>query len=242
MRARLGLACVRLLNPAFMTIHPTGIEEADEEIGLHSISLFGSVFESQWRVPSFAAYCEGIDSRPIYAEFRKLLQTLSWLRGGRPKPQILKVPQFTQDLDAVLQIFPDARLICLDRPEAALVASSASLVRNQMGLQSASVDPHWIGAEWCRKIALRRQRTAVARATTNAPQLDLSYEAMNRDWRGEMARIYRFLNLPLDLATEQRMASYLCRSRAARLARHRYSLADFGLTTNSSGQVVPAAA
>jgi hypothetical protein len=145
-------------------------------------------------------------------------------------------------LDAVIETFPDARLICLNRPEAALVASSASLVRNQMMLQSASVDPQWIGAEWCRKIALRRRRSALARAHTSVPQLDLSYEAMGRDWQGEMARVYQFLHLPLDLATEQRMAAYIRRSRSARLERHRYSLAEFGLTTGSSGEVIPAAA
>lgn len=242
LRGRLGLACVRLLNPDFTTIHPTGVEEADEEIGLTSVSLFGSVFESQWRVPSFAAHCEAADTRPVYAEFRRLLQTLSWLRGGEPRPQILKVPQFTQDLPAVLAAFPDARLICLDRPEAALVASSASLVRNQMALQSDAVDPHWIGAEWHRKIALRRERTAKARVMTDVPQLDLSFEAMNADWSGEMRRVYRFLSLPLEAATELRMAGYVQRSRRQRLDRHRYTLEEFGLTAGSGGEVVPAAA
>lgn len=239
-RGRLGLACVRLLNPAFTTIHPTSVGEADEEIGLHSVSLFGSVFEAQWRVPSFAAHCEAIDARPVYAEFRRLVQTLGWLRGGDPQPQILKVPQFTQDLGAVLASFPDARLICLDRPDAALVASSASLVRNQMTLQSDAVDPHWIGAEWHRKIRLRRERMARERAGSIAPQLDLSYEAMNEDWRGEIARVYGFLDLPLDPATEQRMTAYMRRSRSAGLERHQYSLAEFGLTTSGRGEVIPA--
>lgn len=241
LRGALGLASVRLLNPGFLTIHPTGVGEAEEEIGLHSVSLWASVFESQWRVPGFAAHCETADARPVYAEFRRLIQTLAWLRGGPPRPQVLKVPQFTQDLDALLEVFPDARLICLDRPEAALVASSASLVRNQMVLQSDAVDARWIGAEWLRKIRLRRERTERARMLAKVPQIDVSFDAMNGDWRGEMRRVYAFLGLPWTGEVERRMARYVRRSRAG-LAHHRYGLAEFGLAETGGDEVVPAAA
>ncbi len=54
LRAWLALRCARWLNPAFGTIHPTGTTQPDEEIGLHNISIFGSAFEAQWRIPSFA--------------------------------------------------------------------------------------------------------------------------------------------------------------------------------------------
>lgn len=226
-----GLLAARLINPGFSAIHPTSPASPDEEIGLFSLALYGATLESQWRIPSFARHCEALDTRPIYAEFRKLLQTLSWLRGDNgTRPYILKVPQFTQDLASLLQVFPDARLICLDRPFDALVASSASLVRNQMAVQSDDVDPHWIGREWAGKIALRQARTRAVRARSNIPQIDLSFQAMNSDWRGEMRRVYRFLEMPLERVVEARMERYLARSRKHKLDRHSYSLAEFGLT------------
>jgi hypothetical protein len=229
LRGWVALRCARLLNPQFDLVHPTGVAQADEEIGLHSISLFGSAFEAQWRVPRFAAHGEALDAEPIYRDFKRLLQTLAWLRRDRgDRPWVLKVPQFTQDLDALLAVFPDARLVCLDRDPAALVASSASLVHGQMRMQSDQVDPHWIGREWLRKVALRHRRTHAARRRADVPQVDVAFTAMNEDWRREMHRVYDMLGVPLTPAVEARMARFVTARRHDRLGGHRYDLADYG--------------
>jgi hypothetical protein len=236
LRGWLGLCSARVLNPAFDTIHPTRWNAADEEIGLQSVSIFGSAFEAQWRVPAYCAAVEADDGIGVYAEFRQLLQTIAWLRGeGASRPWILKVPQFSQDLAAVLHTFPDARLICLHRDLRQVIASSASLVRNQMAIQSAHVDPHWIGHEWSRKVALREERTAAARARSDVPQIDVAFEDVDREWEGEMARVYRMLDLPLPPAVIARMRDYTDRSRSGRHARHHYRADEFGLPASTKG-------
>ena len=240
-RGWLALRVARWLNPEFDIIHPTGTGQPDEEIGFHNIAIFGAAFEAQWRVPGFAAACETMDTRPVYAEFRRLLQTVAWLRRERgDRPWILKVPQMTQDLDSVLATFPDARLVCLDRPAAALVASSASLVRNQMQVQSNAVDPHWIGREWLRKVQLRQRRTADARNRFDGPQIDVTFDEIGADWRGTMRRVYGMLGMPLLPEVEARMERYLARKRHRRLADHLYSLEDFGLTEDDVAAGLPA--
>ncbi len=231
LRGWIALRAARWLNPDFDVIHPTGTAQPDEEIGFHNIAIFGSAYEAQWRVPSFAGACETMDTRPIYGEFRRLLQTVAWLRrepGDRP--WILKLPQMTQDLDAILATFPDARLICLDRPASALVASSASLVYNQMRVQSNAVDPHWIGREWLRKVVLRQRRTASARARFDGPQVDVTFDEINADWRAAMRKVYAMLGMPLLPEAEARMARYLEQKRHRKLTNHLYSLEQFGLT------------
>jgi hypothetical protein len=229
-RGWLALRAARFLCPEFDAIHPAATGQADEEIGFHNISIFGSAIEAQWRVPGFAAHAEAADAVPVYREFRAMLQTVAWLRREpRARPWIVKLPQMTQDLPAVLSVFPDARLVCLDRDSAALVASAASLVHSQMRLQSDAVDPRWIGREWLRKVALRRRRTADALSAGDVPRVLVSYEAIGADWRGEMARVYAMLGLPLLPAIEARMARYLARAHP-RAGLHRYHLADFGLT------------
>ena len=245
LRGWLGLFSARLLNPAFDAIHPTSWNTVDEEIGLQSVSIFGSAFEAQWRVPAYRTAVEDNNGREVYAEFRRLLQTLAWLRGERgERPWILKVPQFSQDLPALLHAFPDASLICVSRDTAQVIASSASLVRNQMSIQSARVDPAWIGREWTRKVALRQARTAVARQRCDAPQIDVAFEDMERDWRGEMARVYRMLGLPLPAEVLTRMAAYMATSQPDRRPRHVYHHDDFGLPakTNATGEGLLAAA
>lgn len=231
LRGWIALRVARWLNPDFDVIHPTATAEPDEEIGFHNIAVFGSAYEAQWRVPSFADACETMDTRPVYGEFKRLLQTIAWLRrepGGRP--WILKLPQMTQDLGSVLAAFPDARLICLDRPAPALVASSASLVHNQMRVQSDAVDPHWIGREWLRKVVLRQRRTASARARFDGPQVNVTFDEINADWRGAMCKVYRTLDMPLIPEVEARMARYLEQKRHRRLTNHFYALEQFGLT------------
>lgn len=230
-RARIGLALSRLFNPAFSTIHPTAARVADEQIGWYAVSIFGSVFETQWRVPAFTAAVERDDAVPVYREFRRLLQTVSWLRGDDGRhPIVLKIPQFSQDLDAMLATFPDARLLRLDRDPSAVVASSSSLVRNQMELQSDAVDLAWVGRETLRKVALRERRTAEVLRRSPAPRLHLDYQAMTADWEAEMARVYRFLRLPFTASVRAAMATAQRGARRHRLERHRYALTDYGLT------------
>lgn len=227
LRGWLALRASRFLCPEFEAIHPVAAGQAEEEIGFHNVSIFGSAFEAQWRMPGFAAHTEAEDTRPVYREFRRLLQTVAWQRRDRaPRPWVLKLPQMTQDLPAVLSAFPDARLVVLDRDPAALVASAASLVHSQMRLQSDAVDPHWIGREWLRKVALRRRRTAEALADTDASRVEVSYNAIGADWRGEMRRVYALLGLPWVPGVEARMARYIARRTPGT---HHYDLADFGL-------------
>ncbi len=229
-----ALAGARFLNPRFASIHPSRTADPDEEIGLHNVSLNGSAFEAQWRVPTFARFGEQADSRPVYREFRRQLQTLRWLRGERSdRPWILKLPQFAQDLDAVLDSFPDARLVALHRDPAAVVASSASLVHNQMAIQSDDADSAWIGREWLHKTALRQRRIAEARNAATTPSVDVDYHAMQDDWRQQVGRVHAMLGLSFTASVERRMQQYLASTDQAALRGHRYDLGDYGLTEDA---------
>lgn len=231
LRAWLALRVARLLNPKFDVVHPTRTMEPDEEIGLHNIALYGAAFEAQWRIPSFALAGERNDSRPVYEEFRRYLQTIRWLRGDRSdRPWILKVPQFGQDLKTVIDVFPDARIVLLERDPVEVVGSSASLVHNQMAVQTAYVDAAWIGREWLRKTVLRRDRIADGLRHHGAPCVKVTFEDMRTDWRGQMRKVYELLEMPLTTDLENRMASYLGKRRHERLGRHRYDIGHFGLT------------
>ncbi len=230
-RARGALAAARWINPAFAAIHPTGVGQPEEEFGLHAMAVFGSQFEAQWRVPSFARLCETMDVAPVYHDFARYLGLLRHQRrGGERRPWILKLPQFTQDAEALLEVFPEARLVVLDRDPAALVASSASLVFNQMTIQSDEADRHWIGREWLHKIALRHQRMRRALAGHRGPVVELAFDAVGRDWRTAMRRTYRMLGMDLTREVEGRMAATVDQARRLPLDTHSYHLESFGLT------------
>lgn len=226
----LQLQMMDRLNPRARFVHPTGATAIEEVFGLHSFSFYGAQIEAQWRVPSFARYWEMQDKRWVYREFRQLLNTLAWQRGETSKPWVLKAPQFMEDLDVLLDIFPDARLVCLHRNNDEVVASSASLVWNQMRLQSETADRHWVGREWAYKTTRRGNISRTIRAARpHVPQIDITFGAMNADWRSEIGRLYSFLGLELLPEIENGMERYLHSAEKSGFRQHSYRASDFGL-------------
>ena len=222
-----------LINPNFRKIHPTRINEADEELAMLELSICGAQIEAQRPVPSFRDWSERTPQTHAYRFLKMLLQLQGWLRGTGPaRPWVLKTPQYCQDLEALLEVFPDARLVAIHRDPVKMTASAASLAWQVMATVSETVTKPWCGEEWLHKGAYRARVTADVRAARpDVPAIDLVYRDMNADPIGVMRRVYDFLDLPLTEDVRLAMRRYLKRAARARdHGRHRYSLHEFGLT------------
>ncbi|MEP5937046.1 MAG: sulfotransferase [Erythrobacter sp.] len=225
----------RLANPRTLSIHPTGPYEPEEELGLFVSSMWGMKHEAQWQVPAYGQWCEGQDATPAYEHLADLLRLVGWSQQiSSIRPWILKTPQHMLDLPALLKVFPDARLIFTHRDPQSVVGSAASLAWNQTIIYADDVDPARVGREWLRKSELQIERMRSARDAIPADRMiDVQYDDMDHDWRGTMARIYRFLGFEMEPAIAG-MEAFLERSKALKRHPHRYSLAEFGL---SAGEV-----
>ena len=220
----------RLANPRTLSIHPTGPYEPEEELGLLVASMWSMKHDAQWHVPSYAQWCEGENPVEAYRHMANLLRLIGWSQQESSlRPWILKTPQHMLDLPALLEVFPDARLIFTHRDPKQVVGSAASLAWNQTIIYSDHNDPAQTGRQWLGKTATMIARMRAARdAIPRERMIDVQYEDMETDWRGTMERVYRFLDLEMEPAVAG-MEDYL--NRSARLKRHphRYSLAEFGL-------------
>ena len=229
----------RLANPRTLTIHPTGPMEPEEELGLLVSSFWGMKHEAQWSIPSYSRWCERENPKPAYEQLARLLKLVGWSQQASSlRPWILKTPQHMLDLPALLEVFPDARLIFTHRDPLSVVGSAASLAWNQTIIYSDHADPRQIGEEWLRKVSIQIERMRAARDGI-APNrmIDIHYEEMDRDWAGAMRRIYRFLDLDIEPALPA-MEDYLRRARELKRHPHEYSLEQFGLTpTQVSGRL-----
>ncbi|WP_245829424.1 sulfotransferase family protein [Novosphingobium mathurense] len=225
----------RLANPRTLSIHPTGPYEPEEELGLLVASMWGMKHEAQWHVPGYGRWCENQDATPAYRYMADLLRLVGWSQQvSTLRPWILKTPQHMLDLPALLKVFPDARLIFTHRDPLRIVGSAASLAWNQTIIYSDHADAHEIGREWLRKTELLVERMRAARrAIPPERMIDVQYDDMERDWRGTMRRVYRFLGLDIEPAMPA-MERYLDRAKALKRHPHRYSLEEFGL---SDGEV-----
>lgn len=196
-KGRLDLAMLEAFNPWLQSIHPMQSGEVEEELAWLAAALNHSIYESQWRIPSYSAFSETRDPIPVYAEMKRILLTDAVHRGIVHKPRVMKAPQFSEDLATLLALFPDARLVLAEREHGAVHRSAVSLVANQMAIQSDSCDLGEIEALWHHKIALREQRVTAALAGWNGPVTRLSYDALNADWEAEIRRAYSELGIPL---------------------------------------------
>ena len=226
----------RLANPRTLSIHPTGPFEPEEELGLLVSSLWGMKHEAQWHIPSYGRWCERQSAVPAYRHMADLLRLIGWSQQESSlRPWILKTPQHMLDLPALLEVFPDARLIFTHRDPLKVVGSAASLAWNQTIIYSDHADATTVGREWLRKTTLQIERMRAARrAIPRGRMIDIQYEEVESDWRGAMARIYDFLELDMEPALPA-MENYLDRSRNLKRRPHTYNLGQFGLT---EGQVM----
>ena len=221
----------RLANPRTLTIHPTGPMEAEEELGLLVNSFWSTKHDAMWWVPSYARWCEAQDPTPAYVQMARLLKLVGWSQQASSlRPWVLKTPQHMFDLPVLMKLFPDARLIFTHRDPLAVVGSAASLAWNQTIIYSDHADAQRVGEEWLRKTRLQVERMHAARRDIPPErQIDIHYEEMERDWRGAMLRVYRFLGMELEPALPA-MEAYQRRAAALKRRPHRYSLEEFGLT------------
>ena len=224
------LKVARLANPRTLSIHPTGAYEPEEELGLVAASMYGMKWEAQWNVPSYAEWCHEESAIPAYRHMANLLRLIGWSQQESSlRPWILKTPQHMLDLPALLEVFPDARLIFTHRDPKQVVGSAASLAWNQTIIYSDHNDPAQTGRDWLGKTATMVARMRAARdAIPRERMIDVQYEDMETDWRGTMERVYRFLDLEMEPAVAG-MEDYLDRSARLKRHPHRYSLAEFGL-------------
>ncbi len=229
--ARRVMRVARLANPRTLSIHPTGPFEPEEELGLLVNSMYGMKHEAQWRVPAYGRWCERIDATPAYRHLADLLRLIGWSQqASELRPWILKTPQHMLDLPALMEVFPDARIIFTHRDPRKVVGSAASLAWNQTAIYSDEVTPYEVGREWLRKSELQVGRMMAARSLVPADRrIDVGYDAMERDWQGTMRRIYAFLDLDIAPALPA-MKAYQHRAGGLKRTPHKYSLEQFGLT------------
>lgn len=226
-----ALKAVLYMGPQIAAVHPLGALEVEEEIGLIQHAFSSQLFEVMSPIPDFADYLASHDQTYAYEYMVRLLKLVSWWRGDDPAASwVLKSPQHMQDLDALLRVFPDARLVFPHRDPLKVVGSCCSMAWNALVRDTDELDPHWVGSDWLDKIERMLLKTEGIRASLPAQQqLDLYYQNIGRDWRGQMQAVYQFLGVELSADAMSAMQVWVDQNRQHQQGSHKYELGDFGL-------------
>lgn len=168
----------------------------------------------------------------MVAGYRYHAQVLRTLQSAAPGRWTLKFPSHAMALPALLQVYPDARIVMTHRDPIKPVASSCSLVDKILSLQNDSVDRKAVGYQTLTINQLGAQRmTATREAHPATPFHDIHYKAFVRDPLAAVRALYAFEGLELASDVEAKMQAALDRQQAERevSGAHRYRLEDYGL-------------
>ena len=148
-------ALPKLMPPA-PAMHPLGASLPTECVPLHMLDFRSLGFETQILSPSYGRWLEQCDMRSAYAIHELCLQTL---QSTIPTDYwALKTPNHLWALDALLERYPDARLIWTHRDPKKVVPSVASLNTAFYRTWSNSADPVATGKAWAHKLHLAATR------------------------------------------------------------------------------------
>lgn len=228
-QAVLAQKSISYLAPEFMAIHPISHDEPEEDVLLLDLSFMSQSAEATMNVPSYARWLETQDHTAAYEYLRRVLQVLSWQRPGLT--WVLKTPHHLEYLDVLLRVLQGATVVQTHRDPRIALASFASMVAHGRGMFSDRVDPVEIGRHWCAKTHRMVERAMQTRSATPAGRfVDVSYYDLVDDPVAEVRRICELAGVAFDAETERQAKRYLSANPQNRFGKHRYQLADFGLS------------
>jgi len=227
-RCAAGLDLVNASMPEFKRMHDMTVDHAHEEIQLLANDISGMLFETTYRLPSFAAHYKAHDQGPSYAYLKRTLQALQWLRGGTR--WLLKSPQHLEQFPALLQTFPDATFVLTHRDPVDVVLSVTTMIAYASRMASRRPDPAAIAQCWLGRAqdllgGCLRDRDVLPPGQS----IDIRFEDFMADEEGTVAAIYELAGQPLDDRARDAMTRFRVEHPRGRHGGVTYHPEDLGL-------------
>ena len=144
-----GLRAVNYLMPHMKAVHPMGVDEVEEEVGLIQHGFVTSLFAAMNIVPSYYDWYIEQSADDAYAYMVKLLKLISWFRKDDPeKPWILKTPEHMVNFAALMRCFPDAMIVSTHRDPLAVLSSLSSMGWSALVRDYDEIDTIALGQQW----------------------------------------------------------------------------------------------
>jgi hypothetical protein len=218
--------------PELKTVHPLNAHGPEECTYLLFNTFLTPAFFLYGPVRGYIEWLHGRGRELLmscYEQFRTYLQILQWRSANTH--WVLKSPAHSFGLDALLSVFPDARVVQTHRDMNKVVPSACSLFAITQGLYSDEVDPRRLGRDVLQLLGtdlLDRAGNAKRRNPTRV--LDIHYRSLVADPVGTVHSIYDFFGTDWNYGMEERMRRWLARNPVHKHGVHRYDLEQFGLT------------
>jgi hypothetical protein len=211
-----------------MRLHPFGATRPEQCIGLIDWSFVNSAAVAPHFMPSYIDWFLAADHGPAYEHHRRMLQHLQWRVPGE---WVLKWPKHLFSLDALLDTYPDARIVWTHRDPGRVLPSVVDFVGSIRRGISPVYDPVRFGNEWValEEIGLLRAMTVRERIRDESRFYDLQYNDLIADPVAAVSRIYEHFGIAVDDEIRGRVADYQADNPQDKHGRHRYTPDQYGL-------------
>lgn len=227
-RAERAIGLWNEIVPEYPTIHELGASIPVECIMITAHEFRSDQLAATNQASGYAAWLATVDLEPAYEFHRRFLQLLSFEAPSRR--WVLKAPSHLASLDALLAVYPDARIVQTHRDPLRVMGSVASTLAATARVRSDHVDTErlrtWFGGEACAALLERASQVRDEPIARDACFVDVRYADLMRDPLATVANVYRELGLELRPEAAERMSAYLAAKPKDKHGAHDYAFAE----------------
>lgn len=214
--------------PTMAMAHEVVADEVDECLEILRFDFITNRFPSISQIPIYDAWFQTQDETPAY---RRFADTLRLIGLNDDRTWLLKNPGHFREMQSLLTVFQDARVVITHRDPVKAIPSLVDLLMEVKRITFPDADPHAAAQRELAYWSEGKRRTDRVRASRPAGQFfDVDHAEFHEDPIGVVHRLYAHFGLTLGAAVEQKMRDWLDANPAGKLGEHCYSIDDFGLT------------
>lgn len=218
------------LAPEINVVHPLDAASPQECITITGSAFVSDVFPTMCHIPSYQQWLDSAELLPSYQYHRSFLQQL---QGGHDDVRwLLKAPAHLFGLRALLEVYPDARIVFTHRDPREALPSLANLTMVLHGAFSDRHEPAEIGREVIKHWAagMGQAREFVLQLPDRQERcIDIAYDDLTSRPLETVERLYEHFDLELSRGTLGLMQNYLQQHPKDKFGKHRYSLEKFAI-------------
>jgi Sulfotransferase family len=187
------------------------------------------LFQAMFQIPSYIEWLNHkADLVPTYRYVKRVLKLLQW--HCPPNRWRLKNPSHCLFIEALVEVFPDARFWMTHRDIASVIPSVADLYFELTKAFSDDVDKVWLGSMTSDFCELGMRRMLAFRDAGNEHRfVDIYFTPFQKDPFPHLAQLYDFLGEELTPLARARMEAWRRETPRDKHGPHGYDPAEFGL-------------
>lgn len=219
------------LAPRMKQMLPSSAISPTEDQLIMGLDFKSHIFQASFRIPAYVQWFNHkADLVPTFHYVKRVLKLLQW--RCPPTNWRLKNPTYSLIIDALDEVFPDARY-CMTHRDIANVIPSVSDVYFELSKDNTDTpDRHWMGEVTTEAAMLGMERLIAFRERGNEHRFfDIYFAPFQKDPFPVMQQLYDFLGEEFTPEAHAAMAKWRSETPRDKHGIHEYNPGAFGLDT-----------